>query len=82
MVKRLDQKEDARCMLKKDSEQDNNKNDQAFGSRGQGMQGIDKAPGEEPNKDNMQFTQEAFKGKKVDADLSRDEEKPLENQDL
>lgn len=82
MVKRLGQKEDARCMLKKDSEQDKNKNDQAFGSRGQGMQGIDKAPGEEPNNDNVQFTQEAFKGKKVDADLSREEEKPLDNQDL
>ena len=82
MVKRLGQKEDARCMLKKDSEKNNNKNDMAFGSRGQGMQGIDKAPGEEPNNDNVQFTQEAFKGKKVDADLSRDEEKPLDNQDI
>ena len=49
---------------------------------GHGPQGIDKAPGEEPSKDNVQFTQEAFKGKKVDRDPSKEEDKPLDKQDL
>jgi hypothetical protein len=50
--------------------------------RSHGMQGIDKAPGEEPNQDNVQFQQETQKGKKVDADLEREEDHPLENQEL
>jgi hypothetical protein len=44
--------------------------------RSSGQQGVDKAPGEEPSEDNVQFSQEAFKGKKVDADLSNEEERP------
>lgn len=46
--------------------------------RGSGQQGVDKAPGEEPTTDDVQFSQEAFKGKKVDADLSNEEERPGE----
>lgn len=52
-------------------------------NKGHGPQGIDKAPGEEPSEDNVQFTQQSQKGKKVDADLSQDTDKPIEqNQDL
>ena len=51
-------------------------------NRGHGPQGIDKAPGEEPSQDNVQFTQESQKGKKVDADLEQESDKPLDKQDL
>jgi hypothetical protein len=51
-------------------------------SPGRGQQGIDKAPGEETNEDNVQFTQETQKGKKVDRDPSRPEDEPLEDQDI
>ena len=50
--------------------------------RGHGPQGIDKAPGEEPSQDNVQFSQEALKGKKVDRDPSKQEDEPLGSQDL
>lgn len=49
---------------------------------GHGPQGIDKAPGEEPSQDNVQFSQEAFKGKKVDRDPTQEQDEPLDNQDL
>lgn len=49
---------------------------------GRGQQGIDKAPGEETNTDNVQFTQETQKGKKVDRDPSQPEDEPLGNQDI
>ena len=48
---------------------------------GQGPQGIDKPPGEETSQDNVQFIQESQKGKKVDADLTQDTDRPIE-QDL
>jgi hypothetical protein len=51
-------------------------------NRGHGPQGIDKAPGEEPSADNVQFEQQSQKGKKVDADLTQEQDKPLEDQDL
>ncbi|MDB5197839.1 MAG: hypothetical protein JWP88_2210 [Flaviaesturariibacter sp.] len=51
-------------------------------NRGRGPQGIDKAPGEEPSQDNVQFTQQSQKGKKVDADLEQEEDRPLDKQDL
>lgn len=47
-----------------------------------GQQGIDKSPGEETNEDNVQFSQETQKGKKVDRDPSHNEEEPLEDQDI
>ena len=46
--------------------------------KGHGRQGIDKAPGEETPTDDVQFETEAFKGKKVDADLSNEEERPAD----
>ena len=56
-------------------------NENELAGRGHGPQGIDKAPGEETAQDNIQFSQEAFKGKKVDADPSKESDKPAE-QDL
>lgn len=50
--------------------------------RGHGPQGIDKAPGEEASQDNVQFQQESQKGKKVDADLTQPQDRPLKDQDL
>jgi hypothetical protein len=47
-------------------------------NRGHGAQGIDKAPGEETPQDDVQFIQQSQKGKKVDADLSNEEERPIE----
>ncbi len=66
-------------MNDKEQRQDSKTSD-VYGNRGQGMQGIDKAPGEETNTDNVQFSNEALKGKKVDADPSKQEDKPLDNQ--
>jgi hypothetical protein len=48
---------------------------------GHGPQGVDKAPGEEDSEDNVQFTQETQKGKKVDGDPSQETDKPI-NQPL
>ena len=45
---------------------------------GQGRQGVDKAPGEETPSENVQFETEAFKGKKVDADPSKEEDRPAD----
>lgn len=42
----------------------------------QGRQGIDKAPGEEPPTEPVQFEQDAFKGKKVDADPEQESDRP------
>ncbi len=47
-------------------------------NRGHGPQGIDKAPGEETPQDDVQFIQQSQKGKKVDADLSDEQERPIE----
>ena len=49
---------------------------------GRGPQGIDKAPGEETSQENVQFTQESQKGKKVDRDASRSEDEPLDKQEI
>ena len=51
-------------------------------NRGHGPQGIDKSPGEETSQDNVQFTQETQKGKKVDRDPSQEKDEPLEQQDV
>ena len=56
-------------------------NDKLAG-KGHGPQGIDKAPGEEPSQDNVNFSQEAFKGKKVDADPSKESDRPAGQDDL
>jgi hypothetical protein len=52
-----------------------------FANRNHGMQGIDKAPGEEPSEDNVQFQAETQKGKKVDADVTQESDRPID-QDL
>lgn len=69
-------------MQNKDQNKRNKEQSDEYGNRGQGMQGIDKAPGEETNKDNVHFTQDAFRGKKVDRDPSNEEDNPLDVQDV
>jgi len=54
----------------------------ALETPGHGGQGIDKAPGEEPSQDNVQFKQEALTGKKVDRDPSQEQDEPLDSQDI
>ena len=49
--------------------------------KGHGAQGIDKAPGEEPAQDDVNFSQEALKGKKVDGDPGQQSDQPA-RQDL
>lgn len=51
-------------------------------NRGHGPQGVDKAPGEETSQDQVPFTQESQKGKKEDADLTKESDKPAQQQDL
>lgn len=48
----------------------------------QGRQGVDKAPGEETPTEPVQFEQEAFKGKKVDADPEQESDKPAGQESL
>lgn len=55
-----------------------NENANEAANRGHGAQGIDKAPGEEPAQDEVNFSQEAFKGKKVDGDPEKEEDKPAQ----
>lgn len=49
---------------------------------GRGQDGVDKAPGEETSQDNVQFTQETQKGKKVDRDPAEPQDEPLDHQDI
>jgi hypothetical protein len=53
-----------------------NNPDKAAG-RQHGMQGIDKAPGEESSEDNVQFQPATQKGKKVDADPTKSQDRPI-----
>ncbi len=46
--------------------------------KGNGPQGVDKAPGEENSEENIQFTQQTQKGKKVDGDPSKQSDQPVE----
>lgn len=50
--------------------------------KNEGAQGIDKAPGEETPTEEVQFSQEAFKGKKVDADPTQENERPADQSSL
>ena len=45
-------------------------------SKGNGPQGIDKAPGEEPSDNPSDLTRESQKGKKVDGDPSQFPDQP------
>lgn len=67
---------------RKQEQQKNENHAHEHAGREHGMQGIDKAPGEEPSADNVQFPQEAFKEKKVDADPAVEKDKPEGNQDV
>jgi hypothetical protein len=50
---------------------------------GHGPQGIDKAPGEEPSQDNVNFIAETQKGKQqVDADLDKEQDRAIDQQDI
>lgn len=52
-------------------------------NKGRGMQGIDKAPGEEPAQSLDQFVAQTQKGKnKVDGDPSNESDRPLDHQDI
>jgi hypothetical protein len=58
-------------------------NDRLHNNKHHGPQGIDKAPGEETPHDNENFVAQTQKGKnQVDGDLSKEEDRPLEEQDL
>ena len=46
--------------------------------KGSGPQGIDKAPGEETSQNLENVAQETQKGKKVDADPSKESDKPIQ----
>jgi len=54
------------------------KNDNNITNNGKGPQGVDKAPGEETSEENVQFTQQTQKGKKVDGDPSKESDQPSE----
>lgn len=61
----------------------NDQNEKPYTGTNQGMQGIDKAPGEEPSQGTDQFIAETQKGKnKVDGDPSKESDKPLDRQDI
>ncbi len=63
---------------KKDQTSLNHKNENITTNRGKGPQGVDKAPGEETSEENVQFTQQTQKGKKVDGDPSKESDQPSE----
>lgn len=67
-----------------DQQENNNElhQENKHAGREQGRQGIDKAPGEEPPTEPVQFEQEAFKGKKVDADPSQESDRPAGQESL
>ncbi|GAA4324010.1 hypothetical protein [Flaviaesturariibacter amylovorans] len=55
----------------------------AIPSPNHGPQGIDKAPGEEPSQDNVNFVAETQKGKQqVDADPDREQDRAIDQQDV
>lgn len=64
--------------IKKFMSKENNKkkNESPYTGKHHGPQGIDKPPGEEVSEDNVQFSQETQKGKKVDADFEREKDRP------
>ena len=52
-------------------------------NKAKGMQGVDKAPGEETPDSTEQFIAQTQKGKnKVDGDPSKEEDAPLDRQDI
>lgn len=61
--------------------QEKRNNPSEMTGKGKGMQGIDKAPGEEPAQDTENISWESQKGKKVDGDPSRKEDQPVNGPD-
>jgi len=52
-------------------------------NKGRGMQGVDKAPGEEPAQSTEKFVTQTQKGKnKVDGDPSKPSDQPIGRQDI
>lgn len=62
--------------MQQNSQDDKAQQSNNAANRGHGAQGIDKAPGEETPQDEVNFSTEAFKGKKVDADPEQESDKP------
>lgn len=58
-------------------EQPTQGNSDELTGKGKGPQGIDKAPGEETSQDTEHVTMETQKGKKVDADPSKETDQPI-----
>ncbi|HVK97500.1 MAG TPA: hypothetical protein VM368_06775 [Flavisolibacter sp.] len=68
-------------MQKQNHRNHNGSSSANLASAGHGMQGIDKAPGEETSKDNEQVVQQTQKGKnKVDGDPTQESDQPIENE--
>lgn len=62
--------------MQEENKQENN----LLTGKGEGPQGVDKAPGEEVSRNETQFTQETQKGKKVDADPTKESDKPVDQE--
>ena len=66
-------------MSDRSKEQNKNSSPEYMPDKGKGMQGIDKAPGEEPARDTINVTRDAQKGKtKVDGDPSKESDRSIE----
>ena len=66
-----------------DRNQSNDRATDALTGKGRGMQGIDKAPGEEPAQSTGQFIEQTQRGRnKNDGDPTRESDKPLDHQDI
>ena len=65
-------------MQNRDEQKSNEQDLSKLANSGRGPQGVDKAPGEEPSADTVQFTQETQKGKTVDADQTEENGRPIE----
>ena len=69
--------------MNKDDRNTENNRPADMANKGRGMQGIDKAPGEETAQSAEQFISETQKGKnKVDGDLSMESDRPLDKQEI
>ncbi len=63
---------------KNDQTSPDDKNENIITHQGEGPQGVDKAPGDVTSEENVQFTQQTQKGKKVDGDPSKESDQPSE----
>jgi hypothetical protein len=66
-----------------DRNQSGDRDRDAFTGKDRGMQGIDKAPGEEPAQSAEQFIDQTQRGRnKNDGDPTKESDKPLNHQDI